>query len=112
MTEDKTTLTAAEVDAELQTLAGWSRNGIIISRDFVFTNFKDITSFLNHLTRTITEQNHHPDFSLDTGKRTIAVSMVRPDNPQRRSRHPLGYPLRPHTQRVAAGELNFPFADH
>ena len=76
MTEDKTTLTAAEVDAELQTLAGWSRDGIIISRDFVFTNFKDITSFLNHLTRTITEQNHHPDFSLDTGKRTIAVSVT------------------------------------
>ena len=28
------------------------------------------------LTRTITEQNHHPDFSLDTGKRTIAVSVT------------------------------------
>ncbi|MCY3668912.1 MAG: 4a-hydroxytetrahydrobiopterin dehydratase, partial [Gemmatimonadetes bacterium] len=67
MTEDKTTLSAAEVDAELQTLEGWSRDGIIISRDFVFANFKDITSFLNHLTHTITEQNHHPDFSLDTG---------------------------------------------
>ncbi len=76
MTEDKTTLTAAEVDAELQTLDGWSRDGIIISRAFVFANFKDITSFLNHLTRTITEQNHHPDFSLDTGQRTIAVSVT------------------------------------
>ena len=28
------------------------------------------------LTRTITEQNHHSDFSLDTGKRTIAVSVT------------------------------------
>ena len=28
MTEDKTTLTAAEVDAELETLSGWSRDGI------------------------------------------------------------------------------------
>ena len=76
MTENKTPLSAAEVDAELQTLAGWSRDGIIISRDFVFANFKDITSFLNHLTKTITDQNHHPDFSLDTGKRTIAVAVT------------------------------------
>ena len=76
MTEDKTALTAAEVDSELETLSGWSRNGIIISRDFVFENFKDITSFLNHLTKTITDQNHHPDFSLETGKKTIAVSVT------------------------------------
>ena len=76
MTEDKTTLTAAEVDAELETLSGWSRDGIIISRDFIFENFKDITSFLNHLTKTITDQNHHPDFSLETGKKTIAVSVT------------------------------------
>ena len=76
MTEDKTTLTAAEVDAELETLSGWSRDGIIISRDFVFENFKDITSFLNHLTKTITDQDHHPDFSLKTGKKTIAVSVT------------------------------------
>ena len=76
MTEDKTTLTAAEVDAELETLSGWSRDGIIISRDFIFENFTDITSFLNHLTKTITDQNHHPDFSLETGKKTIAVSVT------------------------------------
>ena len=76
MTEDKTTLTAAEVDVELETLVGWNRDDIIISRDFVFENFKDITSFLNHLTKTITDQNHHPDFSLETGKKTIAVSVT------------------------------------
>ena len=76
MTEDKSTLSAEEVDVELQTLQGWSRDGIVISRDFVFANFKDITSFLNHLTATITEQNHHPDFSLDTGKRTISVAVT------------------------------------
>ena len=76
MTEDKTTLTTAEVDSELETLSGWSRNGIIISRDFVFQDFRDITSFLNHLTKTITDQNHHPDFSLETGKKTIAVSVT------------------------------------
>ena len=74
--EDKTVLTSAEVDAELKSLAGWRRDHTIISRDFTFTNFKDITSFLNHLVRTITEQNHHPDFSLNTGTRTVSVSVT------------------------------------
>lgn len=74
--EDKTVFTSAEVDKELPSLAGWRRDGVIISRDFTFDNFKDITAFLNHLVRAITEQNHHPDFSLDTGKRTVSVSVT------------------------------------
>lgn len=76
MSEDKTVLTSEEVDEELKTLEGWSRDGIIISRDFVLANFKDITSFLNHLVKTITDMNHHPDFSLDTGSKTVAVSVT------------------------------------
>jgi pterin-4a-carbinolamine dehydratase len=76
MTEDKTVLSSEEVDEELQTLQGWSRDGIVISRDFVMANFKDITAFLNHLVKTITEMNHHPDFGLDTGSKTISVSVT------------------------------------
>ncbi len=76
MTEDKTVLTADQVDAELTNLTGWTRGGTVIYRDFTMANFKDITDFLNHLVGTITEQNHHPDFSLDTGTRTIAVRVT------------------------------------
>ena len=76
MAEDKTVLTSTEVDEELKTLEGWSRDGIIISRNFVLANFKDITSFLNHLVKTITDMNHHPDFALDTGSKTISVSVT------------------------------------
>ena len=76
MSENKTVLTPEEVNEELKTLEGWSRDGIIISRDFVLANFKDITSFLNHLAKTITDMNHHPDFSLDTGSKTVAVSVT------------------------------------
>ncbi len=75
-TEDKTVLSPEEVDEELKNLEGWGRDGIIISRDFVLANFKDITSFLNHLVKTITDMNHHPDFSLDTGSKTVAVSVT------------------------------------
>ena len=74
--EDKTVLSAEEVDAELPSLPGWNRDGIVISKNFVMANFADITNFLNHLVQAITTANHHPDFSLDTGSRTIAVSLT------------------------------------
>lgn len=74
--EDKTVLSPEQVDEELQTLEGWRRDGTVISRDFVMANFKDITGFLNHLVGTITRMNHHPDFALDTGSRTIAVAVT------------------------------------
>ncbi len=76
MAEDKSVLSAAQVEAALKSLDGWSRDGVVISRDFVLQNFKDITAFLQHLVGTIAAQNHHPDFSLDTGTRTIAVSVT------------------------------------
>jgi pterin-4a-carbinolamine dehydratase len=74
--EDRTVLSPDQVDMELETLEGWRRDGAVLSRDFVFGNFRDITAFLNHLVRTITGQNHHPDFSLNTGTRTISVSVT------------------------------------
>ena len=74
--EDKTILSPAAVDEYLKTLEHWRREGSILVREFTFKNFKDITSFLNHLVTTITTQNHHPDFYLDTGKRTIGVSIT------------------------------------
>ena len=76
MAEDKGVLSIEEVDVELGSLEGWSREGVIISRDFVLANFGDITAFLQHLVGTIAAQNHHPDFSLDTGTRTVAVSVT------------------------------------
>lgn len=74
--EDKSVLNAAQVDEELETLEGWARSEAVLSRSFVFRNFRDITSFLNHLTRTITEQNHHPDFSLNTGMKMISLALT------------------------------------
>lgn len=76
MLEDKTVLTSAEVDQKLPSLTGWKRHESTLSKDFVFSNFREITSFLNHLVKTITEQNHHPDFSLHTGTKTVSVSVT------------------------------------
>lgn len=74
--EDKSVLTHAQVDEELLSLPGWQRAQNVLSRSFVFGNFREITSFLNHLTRTITEQDHHPDFALNTGMKMVTVALT------------------------------------
>ncbi|MDA0335796.1 MAG: 4a-hydroxytetrahydrobiopterin dehydratase [bacterium] len=76
MAENRNVLSNDEVDAELKSLDGWTRDGVVLSKDFVLKNFKDITAFLQHLVGTIAAQNHHPDFSLNTGTRTIAVAVT------------------------------------
>lgn len=75
-TEDKTVLSASQVDEELKTLDGWSRCETVLSRNFVFRNFRDITTFLNHLTRTIAAQDPHPDFCLNTGMKMVSVALT------------------------------------
>ena len=75
-TEDKTLLSPSQVDEELKTLEGWQRSEAVLSRNFVFKNFRDLTAFLNHLTHTITTQNHHPDFALNTGMKMISVALT------------------------------------
>jgi pterin-4a-carbinolamine dehydratase len=74
--ENKTTLSAAQVDETLQTLAGWTRNDAVLARHFVFHDFEEITAFLTHLVRTITAQNHHPDFSCNTGLKMVSVALT------------------------------------
>lgn len=74
--ENKTALSAAQVDEELQTLEGWTRNEAVLARHFVFHDFEEITAFLNHLVRTITTQNHHPDFSFNTGLQMVSVALT------------------------------------
>jgi len=74
--ENKTALSAAQVNEALQTLEGWTRSEAVLVRHFVFHTFEEITSFLDHLVRTITVQNHHPDFSLNTGLKMVAVALT------------------------------------
>jgi pterin-4a-carbinolamine dehydratase len=74
--ENKTALSAAQVDAELQTLEGWTRSEAVLTRNFVFHTFEEITTFLTHLVHVITMQNHHPDFSLNTGLKMVAVALT------------------------------------
>jgi pterin-4a-carbinolamine dehydratase len=74
--ENKTALSAAQVDEALQTLAGWTQSEAVLARHFVFHDFEEITAFLTHLVRTIAVQNHHPDFSLNTGLKMVTVALT------------------------------------
>ena len=74
--EDKTTLSAAQVDALLPTLEGWTRSEAVLARTFVFPTFSEITAFLTHLVRTMTAHHHHPDFSLNTGLKMVYVALT------------------------------------
>jgi pterin-4a-carbinolamine dehydratase len=74
--EDKTALSVAQLDEALQTLEGWTRSEAVLARHFVFHNFEEITAFLNHLVRAIAVQNHHPDFSLNTGLKMVSVALT------------------------------------
>jgi pterin-4a-carbinolamine dehydratase len=74
--ENKTALSAAQVDAELPTLEGWTRSEAVLARHFVFHTFEEITTFLTHLVCAIATQNHHPDFSLNTGLKMVSVALT------------------------------------
>jgi pterin-4a-carbinolamine dehydratase len=76
--EKKTALRAAQVDATLPTLAGCTRSEAVLARYLVFHTFEEMTAFLTHLVRTITAQNHHPDFSCNTGLKMMAVALTTP----------------------------------
>tara|TARA_B100000579_G_scaffold431691_1_gene447187 strand:+ start:134 stop:442 length:309 start_codon:yes stop_codon:yes gene_type:complete len=77
MAENKTVVDAETLKRNIKELDGWGlKKNTVIERNFTFNNFKDITTFLNHLVNTITELNHHPDFSLDTNCRTVFVSLT------------------------------------
>ena len=77
MTENKTAINTEALKRNIKSLKGWGlRKDTVIECNYTFNNFKDITTFLNHLVNTITELNHHPDFSLDTNSRTIFVSLT------------------------------------
>ena len=56
-----TKLTRAEVDAKLEALPGWIREGDFISKHFRFEAFMDGIGFVGRLARIAERLDHHPD---------------------------------------------------
>ena len=74
--EDKTKLSNEAVDKELKDLPGWFRDGSFLKKDFIFTNYRQINTFLPYLTDTIVKLNHHPDFSFESGKKKVSIEVT------------------------------------
>jgi 4a-hydroxytetrahydrobiopterin dehydratase len=64
-----------EIEAKLEDLDGWSREGEAITKEFDNGDFKGSVDFVNKLTPEAEEMNHHPDveISWDTVKVTITT---------------------------------------
>ena len=76
MSKGNSTLSEEELDNKLSHLEGWTRKGKFIQKEFVFSDFKEINHFLPYLTKTIVEQNHHPDFEFDSGARMVSIRVM------------------------------------
>lgn len=71
--EDKTPVAGGELQEALKELDGWV---ISITKRFRFEKWGDITRFMQHLADTIAATNHHPDVTLDTGSKSVIVTVT------------------------------------
>ncbi len=71
--ENKTPVTGGELQEAVKDLDGWV---ISITKRFRFEKWSDITKFMKHLAETIAETNHHPDVTLDTGSKSVIVTVT------------------------------------
>jgi 4a-hydroxytetrahydrobiopterin dehydratase len=53
-------LSDQDVQARLEELAGWERDGDAIVRQFEFKDFVGSVDFVNRITPLAEEMNHHP----------------------------------------------------
>jgi 4a-hydroxytetrahydrobiopterin dehydratase len=70
-------LTAAEVEARLDELPGWSSaeaGGAALTRTFKFDDFKAALSFVNRVGDEAEELDHHPDIDIRWNKVALTLS--------------------------------------
>ncbi len=63
-----------EVQARLEQLEGWAREGDAIKKQFQLADFKGSVDFVNRLTPAAEEMNHHPDLEISWNKVTVSLS--------------------------------------
>lgn len=58
----------SEVDAALQQLPSWTRDGNMIVRQFQFADFADAMVFVNKIAEAAEEADHHPNIYISWNK--------------------------------------------
>lgn len=64
-------LDAAQLDAALAELPGWTLKGKAIERQFTVTSFPDAVALLTRLAFEAEAVDHHPDFVLEYRRLTV-----------------------------------------
>src|SRR5262249_55947991 len=64
-------LTDQEIEQRLKTVAGWTRDGHLIRKQFAFASFPDGLAFLVRLGFEAEAADHHPDITVDYKRVTL-----------------------------------------
>lgn len=67
-------LTDDQIKTELATLPGWSRQGIAITKGFVFKRFADGIAFVQRIATAADAADHHPDIDIRYTNIKVALS--------------------------------------
>jgi 4a-hydroxytetrahydrobiopterin dehydratase len=63
-----------DIEARLDRLPGWRREGDSITRELKFDDFQGSVDFVNRITPPAEEMNHHPDIVISWNKVTLTLS--------------------------------------
>jgi 4a-hydroxytetrahydrobiopterin dehydratase len=63
-----------DIEAGLDKLEGWSREGDSIRREFKFDDFQGSVDFVNRIAPPAEEMNHHPDIAISWNKVELTLS--------------------------------------
>ena len=67
-------MTAAQIDAGMKTLPGWTRDGDAIRKQFTFAGFPEAVAFVNRLAPEAERADHHPDILINYKRVTLTYS--------------------------------------
>jgi 4a-hydroxytetrahydrobiopterin dehydratase len=67
-------LTQKEVDQQLASLQGWTREGDAIRKQFTFAAFPEAVAFVSRLVPEAEAADHHPDITINYRKVTLSFS--------------------------------------
>jgi 4a-hydroxytetrahydrobiopterin dehydratase len=69
-----TLLSTGEIDEQLKTLDGWTRDGDAITKQFTFKGFPQAVAFVNRLVPDAEAADHHPDITINYRRVTLSWS--------------------------------------
>lgn len=67
-------LSSQEIDAQLKTLDGWTREANTIRKQFTFKGFPEAVGFVNRLVPEAERADHHPDITINYRRVTLSYA--------------------------------------